>query len=366
MGDIRRGEVGSFSHFKMMDVTEIKYVFNTSVLKKGDILLINTYDERMHRLQNSQYDHAALYAGDASIIESDGGGVALNHIFSYGFKDPNDAIVLRCTSDSEIIRNVVVFYARAVMGMEFGSNEAKRVRKYENTNTSAEENKMFCSRLVAESYEKVGVKLVNNSSYCTPSSLLNSTMLTRIENALEPASEDMRRIVAIHSKTRKNADNVEMLVDLLQQMSVFYALDVQTMDQLINAAIQHPERDDEALDQLRQTDYYLKRFEGRNQYCLNDKEAFDKLYPTLNKKVWFLLNQDTHLEKSWIPDISANVRAFSILTTLYPDSKVIVFFRDLFKELLNEYMDYHIWIDKLLIDLMENDPDGFKKVIAEG
>ena len=32
-------------------------------------------------------DHAALYASDASIVESDGGGVALNHIFSYGFKE---------------------------------------------------------------------------------------------------------------------------------------------------------------------------------------------------------------------------------------------------------------------------------------
>lgn len=349
-----------------MDVDEIKYVFNTSVLKKGDILLINTYDERMHRLQKSQYDHAALYAGDAFIVESDGGGVALNHIFSYGFKNPNDAIVLRCTSASETIRESVVFYARTAMGMEFGSDEAKRVIKYKETDNPAEENKMFCSRLVALSYKKMGVELVQNSNYCQPSSFLDSDKLVRIGNALEPASDDLKRIVSIHSNARENADNVEMLVDLLQKMKAFYGLDIQQLDQLIDAALQHPEKDEEAVDQLMQTNYYLKRKEGRNLYCLNDKEAFDKLYPTLDKKVWFLLNQDNHLEKSWIPDISDNVRTFSMLALLYPNSKVVAFFRDLFKEVLNEYKDYQIWVDSLLIEIMEKEPEKFKQVIANG
>lgn len=348
-----------------MDAAEIKYVFNTSVLKKGDILLINTYDERMHRLQNSQHDHAALYAGDASIIESDGCGVTLNHIFSYGFKSPDDAIVLRCISDSELIREGVVFYARTAMGMEFGPDEAKRVREYESTNNPAEKNRMFCSRLVAKSYEIMGVQLVQNSNYCPPASFLKSNKLIRVENALEPANDDLRRIVAIHSKVRENADNVEMLVDLLQEMSLFYGMDIQKMEQLIDAAIQHPEKDDEAVNQLLRTNYYLKRKEGRNFYCLNDKETFDKQYPTLEKKVWFLLNHNNHLEKSWIPDISGNVRAFSILALHHPNSKVIAFFRDLFREVLDEYMDYQIWIDTLLVEIMDNDPEGFKRIITE-
>ena len=56
-----------------MEAKDVRYIFDTSVLKKGDILLINTYNERMHLLMKSQYDHVALYAGDAFIMESDGG-----------------------------------------------------------------------------------------------------------------------------------------------------------------------------------------------------------------------------------------------------------------------------------------------------
>ena len=45
---------------------------NPPMLKKGDILLINTYNKRMQTRMKSSYDHVALYAGDAFIIESDG------------------------------------------------------------------------------------------------------------------------------------------------------------------------------------------------------------------------------------------------------------------------------------------------------
>ena len=114
----------------------------------------------------------------------------------------------------------------------------------------------------------MGVELVQNSNYCQPSSFLDSDKLVRIGNALEPASDDLKRIVSIHSKARDNADNVEMLVDLLQKMKAFYGLDIQQLDQLIDAALQHPEKDEEAVDQLMQTNYYLKRKEGRNLYCL--------------------------------------------------------------------------------------------------
>ena len=107
-----------------MDLDSVRYIFDTSVLKKGDILLINTYNERLQERMKSKFDHVALYAGDAFIIESDGGGVVLNHIFSYGFCDITDAIVLRLDKYSELICEGVLFYARCAMGMEFGAMDA--------------------------------------------------------------------------------------------------------------------------------------------------------------------------------------------------------------------------------------------------
>ena len=346
-----------------MEVNDVRYVFDTSVLKKGDVLLINTYNERMHLLMKSQYDHVALYAGDAFIMESDGGGVVLNHIFSYGFKEVDDAIVLRCKSDSELIREGVVFYARSTMGMEFGSLEARKVPKYEATEKPAESNRMFCSRLVALSYDKMGVNLVPNPNYCTPASFMDSDKLVRVYDALVPATDAAKQVIAIHSKARENAENVEMLVSMYGRMSEIYGADIQAMDQLIKTALQKPEKDDEAVIALYDTDFYKRRFEGRGLYCLNDRDAFYKKYDSLDRRMWFLLNQDSHLDNTYIPSITANVQTFSVLSSQHPNSKVVAFFRDFFKEQLNELMDYQVWVGTMLVETVENNPEGVKSII---
>ena len=335
-----------------MEVNDVRYVFDTSVLKKGDVLLINTYNERMHLLMKSQYDHVALYAGDAFIMESDGGGVVLNHIFSYGFKEVDDAIVLRCKSDSELIREGVVFYARSTMGMEFGSLEARKVPKYEATEKPAESNRMFCSRLVALSYDKMGVNLVPNPNYCTPASFMDSDKLVRVYDALVPATDAAKQVFAIHSKARENAENVEMLVSMYGRMSEIYGADIQAMDQY-----------DEAVIALYDTDFYKRRFEGRGLYCLNDRDAFYKKYDSLDRRMWFLLNQDSHLDNTYIPSITANVQTFSVLSSQHPNSKVVAFFRDFFKEQLNELMDYQVWVGTMLVETVENNPEGVKSII---
>ena len=346
-----------------MEIDDIKYVFDTTVLKKGDILLINTYNERMHQLMKSPYDHVALYAGDALIMESDGGGVVLNHIFSYGFKDVNDAVVLRCICDSELIREGVVFHARSTMGMEFSSLEARKVPRYEATDTPAESNRMFCSRLVALSYDKMGVSLAPNPNYCTPASFLDSDKLARVRDALVPATEATRQVFGIHSKARENAENVELLVGLYGKMSEIYGTDIQAMDQLIKTALSFPEKDEEAVTSLFETAFYKRRLEGREIYCLNDRDAFDKKYDTLDRRVWFLLNQDAHLENTYMPTITANFQTFSLLVSKFPESKVIAFFRDFFKEQLSELMDYYVWVGTLLVEIMENEPERVKNLI---
>lgn len=314
-----------------MDREQIKYIFNPNVLKKGDILVINTYNERMQARMNGSYDHVALYAGDAFIMESDGGGVALNHLFSYGFQDLNDAVVLRSICDSDWIREGVIFCAKSIMGMEFGSMEAGRVPELADKEIPAiSNNRMFCSRLVAQSYDKMGIQLVKNPNYCTPASFLESEALVRVENALMPATEDELGIVKIHTKARENAENVEMLVGLYQVMCKVYGEDIQAMDQLVWAALKHPEKDDEAVKAMYDTDFYKRRYEGREIFCLNNKEAFYEKYDTLDRRIWFLLNQRLHLDKTYLPSMSANVMTFTVLANRYPESKVIATLRDFF------------------------------------
>lgn len=112
----------------MIEKEEIKYAFNSDQLKRGDILLLNIYDERLEEGMGTKYTHAAMYMGDAFILESDSRGVVMNHLFSYGFREKDDAIVLRANNASaEQIENII-FFARTKMGTEFNWREAKKDR----------------------------------------------------------------------------------------------------------------------------------------------------------------------------------------------------------------------------------------------
>lgn len=346
-----------------MDLDSVRYIFDTSVLKKGDILLINTYNERLQERMKSNFDHVALYAGDAFIIESDGGGVVLNHIFSYGFCDITDAIVLRLDKYSELICEGVLFYARCTMGMEFGAMDAGRVPEYKDTDKRALSNRMFCSRLVAQSYEKMGVNLVPNPSYCTPASFLDSKYLVKVENAMTKADNDVKKVMAIHNRARESSENVEILVDVFQKMSAVFGSDIQSLDQLIWAAIRNPDREEEAVKVLYQTDYYTRRLKGREDYCLNDRDAFGRKYDTPERRIWFLLNQHSHLTQTYIPSVSANAQSFNVLTALYPNSKVIAFFRNLFIELEGELSQYLAWVYRLLTEINKEEPELYHQIV---
>ena len=167
----------------------------------------------------------------------------------------------------------------------------------------------------------------------------------------------------VKANRRENAENVEMLVSMYGRMSEIYGADIQAMDQLIITALQKPEKDDEAVIALYDTDFYKRRFEGRGLYCLNDRDAFYKKYDSLDRRMWFLLNQDSHLANTYIPSIAANVQTFSVLSSQHPNSKVVAFFRDFFKEQLNELMDYQVWVGTMLVETVENNPEGVKSII---
>ena len=93
---------------------------------------------------------------------------------------------------------------------------------------------------------------------------MDSDKLVRVNDALVSATDAARKVYEIHSKTRENAKNVEMLVGMFLKMTEVYGIDIQAMDQLIKAALLKPEKDEEAVTALFETDFYKRRHEGRN------------------------------------------------------------------------------------------------------
>ncbi len=139
---------------------EIKYIFNPSVLP-GDILLMNTYEERLRKMMKCKYEHAAIYLGDAYIMETNGLYIKMTHLYSYAFKELEHSIVLRLKDLSQIKMDRITRAPHYQMGKQYvHTSMFRHVRELKNTKEQDISKRSFCSRLVVQSYTLEGVNFL--------------------------------------------------------------------------------------------------------------------------------------------------------------------------------------------------------------
>lgn len=308
---------------------EIKFVFNTASLHPGDILLMNTYHEsqreRMERACGSCiYDHTAIYLGDAYLMEANGLGVVMNHIFSRGFKNEGDACVMRMKQISPVLIEHIVYNARTFMGMGFRGDEAETVPKYKDTNQEDTSNRTFCSRMVAQCYNQAGIKLFPNPAYCSPDDFLSCDQLYKVDNPLQPFTSEMERTVMSRQVERDTFENATFWSKKLKDFSKLYGEDVQTPSQLLAVAARHTDKDEEALKLISSNKLYqpVEDRKTNTPWIDNDDDFFNHFVST-GDQLFFLRNQMCHYDKTYIPDFKGNVASLCGMASLCPQSKVI-------------------------------------------
>lgn len=169
------------------------FLINYRELEAGDILLIrfNTkLSKNIRQYSKSQYSHAFLYVGLASLIEADGLGVQSQNIQRVLVEKEDDIVLLRLKSkvSNEEMQKVIEF-ARITIGTEYSPSEARLSNK-EKDITAKNPNRQFCTRFVAQAYLNAGIKIVSNPDYCTPEEVLQSPLLQIKSNFLKQATQE--------------------------------------------------------------------------------------------------------------------------------------------------------------------------------
>lgn len=340
---------------------EIKYVFNESLMQPGDILLMNTYESQRRLMPGCQFDHAAIYLGDASLMEADGTGVVMNHVYSYAFREVDHGCVLRLKNVSPKIVADILFWIRSRMAMEFGTQEARKVNKLKNTDEKEHSNRSFCSRLVAQAYHQGGIDLVNNPDYCSPDDFLSSVYLERVDPSLQKFTDEMTNTVMNGQKDRNNSDWNTCLAEMFQDFSQFYGDDIQTMDQFLLCAVKHIDKDAEAVEILKKQKWMTPPAEQTNMIWpwFNVDKAFFAHFVSTENVLFFLCNQFLYYDKTYLPIFRENAMNLEILAKLRKDSQVVMAIAQHFKEVLDEAIRVRKRLENLYVDTLEKDEEGF-------
>lgn len=342
----------------------IHFVFNEFVMQPGDILLMNTYESQRRLISGCIYDHIAIYLGDAFLIEADGTGVMMNHVYSYAFKDDDHGCIMRLKKSCSKKRiDELLYWLRQQMAMEFGSFQARKVPVLKNTDEQGEKNRTFCSRLVAQAYHQIGIDLVKNPNFCSPDDILGSDFLVKVEPSLQPFTADMSNTVVNNQKQRADSEWNTCLADLFQTMGQFYNEDIQKIDQLLITAMNNIDKDADALDLLfKQT--WMVPAEKQTEMIwpwFNDDDALFAHFAATENILFFLCNQILHYDLTYLPIFRMNAMNVSLIAKIKGDSKVLKAISKQFKGVLEEAIRVRKRLEELYIIAYSRDNDGFLK-----
>lgn len=340
---------------------KIRFVFNEPIMRPGDILLMNTYESQRRLMPGCQYDHAAIYLGDAFLMEADGTGVVMNHVYSYAFREKGHGCILRLQKSSPRIIDDVLFWIRSRMAMEFGTQQARMVNAFKDTYQEEHSNRTFCSRLVAQAYHQGGIDIVKNPDYCSPDDFLASDCLEKIEPSLQSFTEEMSSTVMNGQHERNSSEWNTCLAEMFQEFSNFYGDDIQTMDQFLVSAVHHTDKDDAAIELLKKQKWMMAPQEQTRDIWpwFQDDEEFFKHFPTTQDVLFFLDNQFLHYDKTYLPIFRENALNVWIFAKLRKDSQVIQVLAQHFKDILDEAIAVRKRLEDLYLDTFTKDKEGF-------
>jgi len=347
---------------------EIKYIFNPNVLVPGDILLMNTYEERLREKMGCKYEHAAIYIGDAQIIEANGAF----HLFSYAFKEREHACALRVKKCSPITLNDVARDARKQMGREYvNPRQFLHVRDLKNSDKKDYSNRSFCSRLVAKSYEEENIKLVPNPDFCEPDDFLNAPDLEPVQDAVMSISdcrnkEDIINVVLSQQKIREDTELNNPNADLFKKLSELYGIDIQDLNQVIQSALNNPELDDNAIEIIKASGMFkhMDSIKKEMPWFFNDEDFF-KHFPNVEKGMHFLYSEMNHYDHTYLPYFREFHCQLIVGSSFKPNCKLLSFLKDYIGDMVDEAIEYRKRLGHLFYEMQKRHMKEFIDFIGK-
>lgn len=361
----------------MLDLN-FKYVFDSSKLQKGDILLMDTYHEKQRQLMpDDKYLHVAVYIGNAMIVEADGLGSTINHVYSYAFKKKDDACIVRVKNLNVVIADKIQRYLREDLGREYSTREAFKVNKLKSTNERDTSKHTFCSRNVAKAFERCSFHLVANPDYCSPDDLMTSDLVEVVDEGLCEIEDEVRDIVALHIQQRESPDLRVMPQTLFEDVRSFFKskgltgseYNIQNYSDMLLAISKVPEYDTELAELLKNhsclTDPRLKTKEYWPWF--DDDEDFFNHYTDTKDALFFIYNQIDHYDDIYLPTQRENFVSGVFLSIIHVDSKAFRILSEHWKDIYKESIRIRKRIAYLYYKISSKDSRGaylFQRVVG--
>ena len=185
--------------------------------------------------------------------------------------------------------------------------------------------------------------------------------LNILVNIAKETDADLRKLIEKKAKERDDGDTVLALALLLQELREFYGEDIQNMNQLNVVASKHPEKDRECIQIIESAQFfqYKALFYKVHPWTMTN-EDFKQHISKTDDRLWFLRNQISHIEKSYLPTFENNIEVYSQLIKLFPQSGYMRYMYDGYSADVAEAKEILQRMYELMYFSIDEDPDGCK------
>ncbi|MFL7906022.1 YiiX/YebB-like N1pC/P60 family cysteine hydrolase [Azospirillum argentinense] len=285
-----------------------KYIIEAKDLKIGDIIL--TADNSKTSLSirigiNGDFSHAIIYAGDYSYIHSVDKIVRSDNIQRLLFDEIHHVKVLRLR-DSTVNISAACIYARTQVGKSYSKIDALRSQ----IGGKSISNRQYCSRLVAESYQAAGIKIVENPPFCDPEDIHCSDQLIVAPVLIREATEE-EIIFSLLPNPLSEQDRIT--ANLFSSFRRITGADIQTDEQVISFLTRNPQFDRQCTVAEKESGYLdMWKWDMDTNPWRYDKEQFECL-PLSEDDLAKLAEREWNSAKIQYERFSFNVRELNTL-----------------------------------------------------
>jgi hypothetical protein len=314
------------------------------ILKEGDIILTGD-DEKLSRFikkyTKGSFSHAILYVGHGSYIHSDRDGVHSGNIQRLVFESSGNVRILRL--DNKEKAKEACSFARLQVGKGYSIKGA--INSKIKSKISVGDNRQYCSKLVAQAYNFVGIQLVDNPELCIPKEIEDCTKLTIVNEAIRVASD--AEIEFAHSpsplETQANITN-----HILENARKIIGKDIQTLTDLSHCIFQKP-KFDQQISRLIKDSGYLTLWDGEKD---NNPWRYDY---SLFMDLPIQRAEKLKLAERELKSSSDMIERFSQMLSFYIDSH---------RKTPLEYTTLHIMLYQKLCEAMTQNNNVAKQVVG--
>lgn len=258
------------------------YVLDIDKLEKGDVICTTSKKSFISGAirigTKSNYSHVLMVYGYGAFIHADSMGVYSHNIQRLIFRSVDSVKVLRLKQEYQTIIPKLCEYLKSEVGKVYGTISALNawlkmdfISRFENPSDI-----QFCSKLIAECFERCNLKIVDNPKECFPKHIAESELFLEVLNVLKKCNN--KEIDFIKNTKNPQVLQAEIFTQILTKIKDKTNVNILTFSEAEIFILNNPEFD-LAFKEIYENNGYkdIHKIElQRNGYRYSTYEIFKK------------------------------------------------------------------------------------------